>query len=101
MQITTIAKRIRGVVTRGRGTLNADIDSDWYVMKLQEELGELTEKYMAMTGRAVEKPSSADTAKKELSNEISDVLCLTLLLADRCKINLKDSIQQKWYAYAQ
>jgi hypothetical protein len=56
---------------------------------------------MAMTGRASTRPPSADAAKKELTNEISDVLCLTLLLADRCKINLKDSIQHKWYAYAQ
>jgi len=30
-------------------------DKDWFIFKLQEELGELTQKYLMMTGRARKK----------------------------------------------
>jgi hypothetical protein len=101
IRLSTLTTKVRGILARAKTPLDVDIDSDWYVMRLQEELTDLTKKYLAMTGRTSEGISSQDHAKKEFSNEISDVLCLTLLLADRCKINLKDSIQRKWYAYAQ
>lgn len=100
MQLSGITKKVRGIMAQYGKTFDVDIDSDWYVMKLQEELGELTQKYLMMTGRTRRKPANKKVAKKEFSNEIADVLCLTLLLADRCKVKLEDSIQTKWYAYA-
>ena len=49
-------------------------DDDWYMLKLQEELGELTAEYLRSSGRGRMKGADADTVRIALEDEAADVL---------------------------
>ena len=68
-----------------------DRDRDWALLKLQEELGELTVEHLRMSGRA---RGAADAAK--LGDEAADVLGMLLIYCDRAGIDLEQAMQRKW-----
>ncbi|WP_339928800.1 phosphoribosyl-ATP pyrophosphohydrolase [uncultured Brevundimonas sp.] len=70
---------------------NIDRDRDWALLKLQEELGELTAEHLRLTGRARGTPD-----KDKLGDEAADVLGMLLLYCDRAGIDLETAMQRKW-----
>jgi len=74
---------------------NHDIDrgGDWHLLKLQEEMGELTQSYLALTHRS-RRP--AEGAKQEMAMEMADVLCMLLLMARKEGIDLNAAVTEKW-----
>lgn len=74
-----------------------DRSGDWYLLKLQEELGELTQAYLTTTGRS-RKPAD-EGARQALALEMADVLGMLLLLArDEC-VDLDAAVQEKWLSW--
>ena len=68
-----------------------DRDRDWALLKLQEELGELTAEHLRMSGRG---RGQADASK--LGDEAADVLGMLLIYCDRAGIDLERAMQRKW-----
>ena len=70
-----------------------DIDrsGDWAILKLQEELGELTAEHLRMSGRA-----RGDADPKALADEAADVLGMLLIYCDRAGIDIEQAMQDKW-----
>ena len=68
-----------------------DRSGDWALLKLQEELGELTAEHLRMSGRA---RGVADAGK--LGDEAADVLGMLLIYCDRAGIDLETAIERKW-----
>ena len=66
-------------------------DRDWALLKIQEELGELTAEHLRMSGRA---RGEADAGK--LGDEAADVLGMLLIYCDRAGIDLEAAMQRKW-----
>ena len=66
-------------------------DRDWALLKLQEELGELTAEHLRMSGRA---RGAADP--KALADEAADVLGMLLIYCDRAGVDLNAAMQRKW-----
>ena len=66
-------------------------DGDWALLKLQEELGELTAEHLRMSGRA---RGAADA--EALGNEAADVLGMLLIYCDRVGIDLEAAMARKW-----
>jgi len=64
---------------------------DWALLKLQEELGELTAEHLRMTGRA---RGQADA--QAMGDEAADVLGMLLIYCDRAGIDLEQAMQRKW-----
>ncbi len=64
---------------------------DWALLKVQEELGELTAEHLRMSGRA---RGEADAGK--LGDEAADVLGMLLIYCDRAGIDLEQAMQRKW-----
>lgn len=56
-------------------------DDDWFVFKLQEELGELTQKYLMMTDRARKKGLTNAEIRQDFDKEVADVFGQILLLS--------------------
>jgi len=52
MTLNEMADQIEAVANRYAKEINITRDDDWYVFKLQEELGELTQKFLMMSNRA-------------------------------------------------
>ncbi len=74
-------------------------DDDWFILKIQEELGELSSAYLKLTQRARIGNESKESLEKNLKDEIADVIAMTLLLAKHKDIDVEKAIKDKWFQY--
>ena len=74
-----------------------DRSGDWYLLKLQEEMGELTQAYLDATGRS-RRPAD-DEARAALRREMADALGMLLLLARSEGVDLDAAVQEKWLSW--
>jgi NTP pyrophosphatase (non-canonical NTP hydrolase) len=79
--------------------LGFDRDPDWFLLKLQEEVGELTQAYLQHTGRARSKGAMPDDIRATFHQEFADVLCQLLLFAHQHDVDLSQEIERKWLVY--
>jgi len=70
---------------------NIDRDRDWALLKLQEELGELTAEHLRLTSRARGAPDAL-----ALGDEAADVLGMLLIYCARAGVDLDQAMQRKW-----
>lgn len=75
-----------------------DIDrgGDWALLKLQEEVGELTRAHLAATNRS---RRSVEDGEAELAAEIADVVAMALVYAGLAGIDVATALRQKWLVY--
>lgn len=66
-------------------------DRDWALLKLQEELGELTAEHLHLTGRG--RGIGDEVA---LGNEAADVLGMLLVYCDHTGIDIEAAMHRKW-----
>lgn len=71
-------------------------DPDWYMLKLQEEVGEVTQAWNRLTGRGRSKGRSEEEMKLDLADETADLLGHVLLLAHYNRFDIEASIERKW-----
>lgn len=71
-------------------------DDTWFLLKLQEEVGELTQAFLMRAGQARTKGYSAEEIEEQFASELADVLCHTLLLARHHGVDLRRAIEAKW-----
>ena len=74
-----------------------DRSGDWHLLKLQEEMGELTQAYLTASGRT-RRPAD-EKAREELALEMADTLGMLLLLARDEGIDLDAAVQTKWLSW--
>lgn len=74
-------------------------DADWYILKLQEELGELTAEHLKTTGRGRLKGADPEALRVALEDEAADVLAMLLLFARQNQIDLNAALARKWLKY--
>jgi NTP pyrophosphatase (non-canonical NTP hydrolase) len=72
--------------------------NDWVLFKLQEELGELTQAYLATTQRSRHRLEGAE-GHAALARELADVLGFALVLAERLGIDAEAALTAKWLTY--
>lgn len=80
--------RISDLYAAGHGI---DRDRDWALLKLQEELGELTSEHLQLTGRARGTPDAMAQA-----DEAADVLGMLLIYCEGAGIDLETAMRRKW-----
>lgn len=68
----------------------------WFLLKLHEEVGELTQAFLMKTGQARAKGRSAAELDADFSAEVADVLCHVLLLARHQGIDIEAAVAGKW-----
>ncbi|AUX76536.1 pyrophosphatase [Sinorhizobium fredii] len=56
-------------------------DPDWYILRLQEELGELTQAWNKASGRGRTAGTPIDALRRSLADETADLLGHVLLFA--------------------
>jgi NTP pyrophosphatase (non-canonical NTP hydrolase) len=71
-------------------------DDAWFMLKLHEEVGELTQTFNRLTGRGRTKGRSADDLRQDLADEAADVLGHILLLAHQHDLDLASAVERKW-----
>lgn len=75
-------------------------NDEWFMLKLQEEVGELTQAFLAVTGRTRPKGETADELRHNLVAELADVYCHTLLLASHFGVDLEAAVKDKWLVWS-
>lgn len=96
MDIQVLTKRIKEISDIYAEKFDISRDDNWYVLKLQEEMGELIQSYLMMSGQARKKDKNSDEIKNNFEHEVADILCHILLLADHYGIDLDTVVQKKW-----
>lgn len=85
--------RLTAISDRYGRVYGVERSGDWHLLKLQEEMGELTQSYLALTGRS-RRPQAE--AHHEVAMEMADVLCMLLLMARDTGVDLNAAITEKW-----
>ncbi|MGK9230070.1 hypothetical protein KXS07_00145 [Inquilinus limosus] len=71
-------------------------DPDWFLLKLHEELGELTQVWNKLTGRGRTRGRSEEELRQALADETADMLGHILLFARANGIDLAAAVERKW-----
>ncbi len=95
-QLTEAVEKVSQTYTKNFGI---ERDNDWFVLKLQEELGELTQSYLMMIGKARKKEKSQEELVADFRKEVADVFCHVLLLAHHHKVDLEKEVKEKWLVW--
>ena len=91
--LDTFSDRLKAISDRYSRVYDVDRGGDWHLLKVQEEMGELTQAYLAMTGRS---RRASDGARHDVAMEMADVLCMLILMARAEGIDLNAAIAEKW-----
>lgn len=87
-------RQVSDIYTTANGIIR---DNDWYLLKIGEEFGELTQAYLRSTSRA--RQVDIENVHANLEDEASDLLCHLLLFADINDLDLEAAIRRKWLSY--
>ena len=74
---------------------------DWLLLKLNEEVGELTRAYLAIQGRSRDDGRSHAERTSDFGAELADVVAHALLLAERFNVDMADELTRKWLVWKQ
>lgn len=69
-------------------------DDDWYLLKLQEELGELAQAHLRLSRRG-----RGEATERDRGDEAADVLCMLLLYCRRFGVDAEEAVRRKWLAW--
>lgn len=86
---------------RYAATNGLDRDADWFVLKMHEEIGELTQIWNKLSGRGRRRGRSEDELRQALADETADLLGHVLLFAGRHDLDLAAAIERKWHFRAE
>ncbi len=87
------ADRLEAISAAYATTYSIDRSGDWFLLKIQEEMGEMTQAWLARTGRS---RRNEDDGTMQLPSEVADVLCQLLLFARAAGIDLDAAVRDKW-----
>jgi NTP pyrophosphatase (non-canonical NTP hydrolase) len=71
-------------------------DPDWFVLKMHEEIGELTQIWNKLSGRGRRHGRSEEDLQTALADETADLFGHILLFAQRNSLDLDAAIERKW-----
>jgi NTP pyrophosphatase (non-canonical NTP hydrolase) len=91
MKLSELSEQVSRISDIYAAEHKIDRSGDWAILKLQEELGELTAEHLRMDGRA-----RGDANPDALGDEAADVLGMLLIYCDRAGIDLEQAMQRKW-----
>jgi len=99
MEIKALTDKISGICDIYVNKYGIEKSQDWFLIKLQEELGELNSAYLKLTQRGRVGTKTPAELETNLQEEIADVLCFLLLFARERGIDPEEAIKNKWFKY--
>ena len=99
MEIEELVERVEGVSARYAESLGFERSSEWFLLKLQEEVGELVQAFLMQQGMARSKGRDQVELDAEFRDEIADVFCQVLLLARHRGVDLTAAVAEKWFVW--
>ena len=91
-----LSYRIRYVGDLYARVHNIERSPDWYLLKLSEELGELTAEHLLLAGRSKPNPDGSGGTREALENEAADLFGQFILYLTANEIDIEAAIERKW-----
>jgi NTP pyrophosphatase (non-canonical NTP hydrolase) len=99
MDINSLITDLETISLSYANLFDVDRTPDWFMLKLTEELGEMTQSYLNYQGQSRKKSETKATFRAEFADKIADVLCMVLLVAKHHDIDVEQAITRKWLKY--
>ena len=99
MDVKQLLEEVEQVSQRYAKTFQIEREATWFLLKLQEEVGELMQSYLMLSGKARRKGKSFEEIQAEFHKEVADVFCQTLVLARFYGIDLEKEVEEKWLVW--
>jgi NTP pyrophosphatase (non-canonical NTP hydrolase) len=96
MDMNRLAQELEEVSVGYASKNGIERDSNWFTLKLHEELGELTQVYLMKTGQARRKGLTDAQINMTFQAEIADVFAHVLLLAKYHDVDVIQAVEDKW-----
>lgn len=94
--LNDLAARLERISAAYAAAHDIDRSGDWFVLKVQEEMGEMTQAYLTRSGRSRRAPEDGEVA---LPREVADVFCQLLLFARAAGVDLDAAVRDKWLVW--
>ena len=99
MEINILIEQLETISLRYAREFDIERTPDWFLLKLTEELGELMQSYLKFVGQARTMEDGSELLKRDLEDELADVIGMALLIAKNQKIDIEEAIARKWLQY--
>ena len=99
MEIKELTEKISGICDIYVKKYGIEKSQDWFLLKIQEELGELNSAYLKLTGRGRIGTKTPAELETNLQEKIADVLGFVLLFAHERGIDPEQALKNKWFKY--
>lgn len=99
MEINALSADVEAVSAFYAERHDIDRTDDWFVLKLNEEVGEFTQAYLARAGQARDKGRTRAEIEGDFRAELADVFAQVLLLARRFDVDLNEEVARKWLVW--
>lgn len=99
MKLDELSKQVEEVSVSYAEKFAIRRDEDWAMLKLVEEVGELTRAHLKLTNRARVSDEEAEALRTSFEDELADVLGQVLVMANLANVDLANAIDRKWLAW--
>lgn len=97
MRFADLCEKVLEVYDRYAEDNGIKVNDDYAVLKLVEEVGEFAQAVIIKKGMCrTEKRVPPAESRRNVGAELSDILGLTILCADRMGVDLESAIAEKW-----
>lgn len=96
MEMSEWCQRIEGISSAYGEHFGVERTPEWTLLKLTEELGELTQAHLTLTGQGRNRGKAPDELRSDLEGEVADVLAMVLVYAGRVGIDVEQALTAKW-----
>ncbi|GAA2175837.1 hypothetical protein GCM10009846_27280 [Agrococcus versicolor] len=99
MELGELARRIDAISARYAQIYGFERDGDWLLLKVQEEVGELAQAWLAKTGRQRDKGLTATEIDERFALEVADAIGMLLAFAQVTGVDVERAMDAKWLVW--
>lgn len=101
MDLNVIADRIEKISAQYAELYDIERSGNWALLKLAEEVGELSQAHLTATGQSRRRDSDLDASQQKLADELGDAIGMCLVYARQMGIDPTAAVTEKWFQYEQ
>lgn len=99
MELAELARRIDAISARYAQIYGFERDGDWLMLKVQEEVGELAQAWLAKTGRQRDKGLTHAEIDERFALELADSIGMLLAFAQVTGVDVERAMDAKWLVW--
>lgn len=96
MELTEWSARVERVSAGYAEYYGVTRSPEWTLLKLTEEVGELTQAYLAQSEQGRTRGKSPAELEADLRGEVADVLAMVLVFAEGAGVDVEAALEEKW-----